>query len=101
MARPQESLKVRRERHTSPISRPNPNWPRYHASMMASYIGIILSTIFQLKFDQSALEMHNFIRGNDKVPGAWAMFNGEVCMMLFEIIIIGYLIIVIVRDVNF
>ena len=25
-----------------------------------------------------ARDIHNFIRGNDKVPGAWITINGEV-----------------------
>jgi formyltetrahydrofolate dehydrogenase len=33
--------------------------------------------IFQIHWDKSARDLHNFIRGNDKVPGAWAMLNGE------------------------
>ncbi|KAH9525845.1 Cytosolic 10-formyltetrahydrofolate dehydrogenase [Bulinus truncatus] len=31
----------------------------------------------QINFDQPAAVIHNFIRGNDKVPGAWAVVNGE------------------------
>ncbi|XP_052084135.1 cytosolic 10-formyltetrahydrofolate dehydrogenase-like isoform X1 [Mytilus californianus] len=31
----------------------------------------------EIKFDQSAQDVHNFIRGCDKVPGAWATVNGQ------------------------
>ncbi|XP_013085376.2 cytosolic 10-formyltetrahydrofolate dehydrogenase-like isoform X1 [Biomphalaria glabrata] len=31
----------------------------------------------QINFDQPAAVIHNFIRGNDKVPGAWTLINGE------------------------
>ncbi|XP_053325425.1 cytosolic 10-formyltetrahydrofolate dehydrogenase [Spea bombifrons] len=30
----------------------------------------------KINWDQSAEEIHNFIRGNDKVPGAWAEIDG-------------------------
>jgi hypothetical protein len=33
---------------------------------------------FQINWSLSAQELHNFIRGNEKVPGAWALINGEV-----------------------
>ncbi|CAG2215509.1 ALDH1L [Mytilus edulis] len=31
----------------------------------------------EIKFDQTAQDVHNFIRGCDKVPGAWATVNGQ------------------------
>jgi formyltetrahydrofolate dehydrogenase len=32
----------------------------------------------QINFSEhTAQSLHNFIRGNDKVPGAWALLNGE------------------------
>ena len=34
--------------------------------------------VWQINWNQSAQEIHNFIRGNDKVPGAWTTINGEV-----------------------
>ena len=34
--------------------------------------------VWQIKWNQSAEDIHNFIRGNDKVPGAWTTINGEV-----------------------
>ena len=44
----------------------------------ATYEGIMRKKNSQIKFDQSAVDIHNFIRGNDKVPGAWAMVDGQV-----------------------
>lgn len=41
---------------------------------------------FQIKFDQSAQDLHNFIRGCDKVPGAWTTINGQVIIITFETI---------------
>lgn len=32
----------------------------------------------EIKWDQPALALHNFIRGCDKVPGAWSTINGQV-----------------------
>ncbi|XP_065175810.1 cytosolic 10-formyltetrahydrofolate dehydrogenase-like [Sycon ciliatum] len=31
----------------------------------------------QINWQQTAWELHNFIRGNDKLPGAWTTINGE------------------------
>jgi formyltetrahydrofolate dehydrogenase len=31
----------------------------------------------QINWDQPALVLHNFIRGNDKLPGAWTMIDGS------------------------
>ncbi|CAI5449382.1 unnamed protein product [Caenorhabditis angaria] len=31
----------------------------------------------QIDWSKNQRELHNFIRGNDKVPGAWAILNGE------------------------
>ena len=39
-----------------------------------------LPSIFQLDLNMSGQDIHNFIRGNDKVPGAWININGEVCV---------------------
>ena len=32
----------------------------------------------QISWDKSALAIHNFIRGNDKLPGAWSQIDGKV-----------------------
>lgn len=31
---------------------------------------------------QPANVIHNWIRGHDKVPGAWAVIDGQVCTIL-------------------
>lgn len=34
------------------------------------------------------IKLHNFIRGNDNVPGAWAILNNEkVCIILIKMLI--------------
>jgi len=43
----------------------------------ATYDAMIKKDKVQIKWDQSAQDIHNFIRGNDKVPGAWTMIDGE------------------------
>lgn len=35
-------------------------------------------SLLQIRWDMSAAELHNFIRGNDKVPGAWAVIDNQV-----------------------
>ena len=32
----------------------------------------------QINWDQPALKIHNFVRGNDKIPGAWTTIDGKV-----------------------
>lgn len=32
----------------------------------------------QIQWTMSAQELHDFIRGNDKLPGAWAEHEGQV-----------------------
>ncbi|CAG5117906.1 unnamed protein product, partial [Candidula unifasciata] len=43
----------------------------------ATYDAMIKKDKVQIKWDQPAQDIHNFIRGNDKVPGAWTKINGE------------------------
>jgi len=43
----------------------------------ATYDPMIKKATVQINWDQSAEELHNFIRGNDKVPGAWSLWNDE------------------------
>lgn len=43
----------------------------------ATYDAMIKKDKVQINWDQSAQDIHNFIRGNDKVPGAWTLINGE------------------------
>lgn len=33
--------------------------------------------VAEIKWDQPALSLHNFIRGNDKLPGAWSVIDGK------------------------
>ena len=39
----------------------------------------------QINWEQSAEAIHNWIRGNDKVPGAWTEACGQVCLYLARI----------------
>ncbi|XP_074644425.1 cytosolic 10-formyltetrahydrofolate dehydrogenase-like isoform X2 [Tubulanus polymorphus] len=43
----------------------------------ASYDAMLKKDMVEIKWCQSANDIHNFIRGNDKFPGAWTMINGE------------------------
>ncbi|KAK7476522.1 hypothetical protein BaRGS_00032270 [Batillaria attramentaria] len=43
----------------------------------ATYDPLLKKDKVEIKWDQTAQEIHNFIRGNDKVPGAWTTINGE------------------------
>lgn len=43
----------------------------------ATYDPIMKKDNAKINWDQSALQLHNFIRGNDKIPGAWTSINGE------------------------
>jgi formyltetrahydrofolate dehydrogenase len=38
----------------------------------------MLDCMLQINWKQTAQEIHDFIRGNDKVPGAWTTINGQV-----------------------
>lgn len=37
----------------------------------------VLISFKQINWDQPAERIHHFIRGNDKVPGAWTEVDGE------------------------
>nr|XP_033782372.1 cytosolic 10-formyltetrahydrofolate dehydrogenase isoform X1 [Geotrypetes seraphini]XP_033782373.1 cytosolic 10-formyltetrahydrofolate dehydrogenase isoform X1 [Geotrypetes seraphini] len=43
----------------------------------ATYDPIQKKEIAKINWDQSAEGIHNWIRGNDKIPGAWAEFDGQ------------------------
>lgn len=43
----------------------------------STYDPLLKKDKVEITWDQTAQEIHNFIRGNDKVPGAWANINGE------------------------
>ncbi|XP_033076704.1 mitochondrial 10-formyltetrahydrofolate dehydrogenase [Trachypithecus francoisi] len=44
----------------------------------ATYEGIQKKENAEISWDQSAEVLHNWIRGHDKVPGAWTEINGQV-----------------------
>ncbi|XP_066866118.1 mitochondrial 10-formyltetrahydrofolate dehydrogenase isoform X2 [Kogia breviceps] len=44
----------------------------------ATYEGIKKKENAEISWDQSAEALHNWIRGHDKVPGAWTEINGQV-----------------------
>ena len=46
--------------------------------------------VAEISWDKSALGLHNFIRGNDKLPGAWSKIDGKVCLhydLNFELLV--------------
>lgn len=47
----------------------------------ATYEALLKKDLVELKFDQSAEGIHNFIRGCDHNPGAWTTINGQVCIL--------------------
>ncbi|XP_055353393.1 mitochondrial 10-formyltetrahydrofolate dehydrogenase-like [Paramacrobiotus metropolitanus] len=44
----------------------------------ASYEPIVKKQDCEVNFDKTAWEIHNLIRGTDKVPGAWTKIDGKV-----------------------
>ncbi|TRZ12377.1 hypothetical protein HGM15179_014751 [Zosterops borbonicus] len=44
----------------------------------ATYEGIQKKENAEISWDQPAAALHNWIRGHDKVPGAWTTINGQV-----------------------
>ncbi|XP_053110063.1 mitochondrial 10-formyltetrahydrofolate dehydrogenase [Hemicordylus capensis] len=44
----------------------------------ATYEGIQKKENAKISWDQPAEALHNWIRGHDKVPGAWAMIDGQM-----------------------
>ncbi|KAK3103669.1 hypothetical protein FSP39_020897 [Pinctada imbricata] len=47
----------------------------------ATYDALLKKANVKIDFNQPASSIHNFIRGCDKVPGAWAEINGEKVTM--------------------
>ena len=47
----------------------------------ATYEHIMSKDKAKIDFNQTGWQLHNFIRGNDKVPGAWCNINNEVRVM--------------------
>ncbi len=39
----------------------------------------LMCVCVQIQWNQPALALHNFIRGSDKLPGAWSKIDGKVC----------------------
>ena len=50
----------------------------------ATYDAMIKKDTVGIKWDQTGESIHNFIRGNDKVPGAWTEIDGEVSIVIFR-----------------
>ena len=46
----------------------------------ATYEHIMKKEVAKIDWNQPALDLHNFIRGNDKIPGAWTTIDKEVIM---------------------
>ncbi|TRZ03917.1 hypothetical protein DNTS_011096, partial [Danionella cerebrum] len=46
----------------------------------ASYEGIQKKSNAKVNMAQPAEAIHNWIRGHDKVPGAWVLIDGKVCL---------------------
>ena len=44
----------------------------------ATYDPMLKKDKVQIDWKMTGEELHNFIRGNDKIPGAWTTINGEV-----------------------
>ena len=44
----------------------------------ATYDPMVKKATVQINWNQPARKLHNFIRGCDKVPGAWGMIGEEV-----------------------
>ena len=51
----------------------------------ATYDAMLKKDIVKLSLDQSAQDIHNYIRGCDHVPGAWTEINGKVCLNFFSL----------------
>ncbi len=46
----------------------------------ATYDPIVKKGSVQVDWSLPSQDIHNFIRGSDKVPGAWTIIGGEVSM---------------------
>uniref|UniRef100_A0A0L8GLQ4 10-formyltetrahydrofolate dehydrogenase n=1 Tax=Octopus bimaculoides TaxID=37653 RepID=A0A0L8GLQ4_OCTBM len=52
----------------------------------ASYEALLKKSLVKINWDQPAEAIHNYIRGNDKVPGAWAMIDGQVNVSQLQLV---------------
>lgn len=43
--------------------------------------GLLCHSVPQVNLAQPAEAIHNWIRGHDKVPGAWTVIGGQVCFL--------------------
>ncbi|XP_013396004.1 cytosolic 10-formyltetrahydrofolate dehydrogenase-like isoform X1 [Lingula anatina] len=43
----------------------------------ATYEALLRKELCEINWDQSAESLHNFVRGHDRHPGAWAVIDGE------------------------
>uniref|UniRef100_UPI00358FFFFF cytosolic 10-formyltetrahydrofolate dehydrogenase-like isoform X3 n=1 Tax=Myxine glutinosa TaxID=7769 RepID=UPI00358FFFFF len=48
----------------------------------ASYEPIMKKELAKINWDQPALAIHNWIRGNDSNPGAWTIMEGQVMLFI-------------------
>jgi len=44
----------------------------------ATYDAMLKKDLVKLPLDRTAQQIHDYIRGCDQVPGAWAEINGQV-----------------------
>ena len=49
----------------------------------ATYEPIAKKNIAKVDFNQPAKKIHDFIRGMDKVPGAWTTIDGQVRYLIY------------------
>uniref|UniRef100_UPI00358FBAF4 cytosolic 10-formyltetrahydrofolate dehydrogenase-like isoform X2 n=1 Tax=Myxine glutinosa TaxID=7769 RepID=UPI00358FBAF4 len=52
----------------------------------ASYEPIMKKELAKINWDQPALAIHNWIRGNDSNPGAWTIMEGQVFVFFFKLL---------------
>ncbi|XP_064417876.1 mitochondrial 10-formyltetrahydrofolate dehydrogenase [Latimeria chalumnae] len=55
----------------------------------ATYEGIQRKENAKISWDQSAVALHNWIRGHDKVPGAWAIINDQMVTLYGSSVVEG------------
>ena len=60
----------------------------------ATYEPIAKKNIAKVDFSQPAKKIHDFIRGMDKVPGAWTTIDGQVrvTILYYLLVLIGQLL---------
>ena len=59
------------------------SWLRFFVECWSVQLHFMMLTVSpQINWSQPALVLHNFIRGNDKLPGAWTIISGQVSLHL-------------------